>query len=122
MEFVSSIEVGSALVAGVVLAVAFVGWELRATKPMLPMRLFRSRAFSAASTAIFFWWASGLGTVFFMAQFLQNGLGYGPLGAGLQAYICGPTLLVEAAADGLVRIGVPPERVRTERFGPTGGA
>ena len=46
----------------------------------------------------------------------------GPLGAGLQAYICGPTLLVEAAADGLVRIGVPPERVRTERFGPTGGA
>jgi ferredoxin-NADP reductase len=46
----------------------------------------------------------------------------GPLGAGLQAYVCGPTLLVEAAADGLVRIGVPPERVRTERFGPTGGA
>jgi ferredoxin-NADP reductase len=34
-------------------------------------------------------------------------------------YICGPTLLVEAAANGLVELGVPPARVRTERFGPT---
>jgi ferredoxin-NADP reductase len=35
------------------------------------------------------------------------------------AYICGPTLLVEAAANGLVELGVPPVQVRTERFGPT---
>jgi ferredoxin-NADP reductase len=35
-------------------------------------------------------------------------------------YICGPTPLVEGAANGLVRIGVPAERVRTERFGPSG--
>jgi len=34
-------------------------------------------------------------------------------------YICGPTLLVEAVANGLVELGVPPARVRTERFGPT---
>ena len=34
-------------------------------------------------------------------------------------YICGPTLLVEAAANGLVDLGVPPAQVRTERFGPT---
>ena len=46
----------------------------------------------------------------------------GPLGAAPQAYVCGPTLLVEGAANGLVQIGVSPERVRTERFGPTGGA
>jgi ferredoxin-NADP reductase len=45
----------------------------------------------------------------------------GPLGSGLQSYICGPTLLVEAAANGLVAAGIPPERIRTERFGPTGG-
>jgi ferredoxin-NADP reductase len=36
-------------------------------------------------------------------------------------YVCGPTRLVESVADGLVQIGIPPERVRTERFGPTGG-
>jgi ferredoxin-NADP reductase len=37
------------------------------------------------------------------------------------AYVCGPTRFVEAVADGLVGIGYAPERVRTERFGPTGG-
>jgi ferredoxin-NADP reductase len=35
------------------------------------------------------------------------------------AYICGPTLLVEAAASGLTGLGVAAARVRTERFGPT---
>jgi ferredoxin-NADP reductase len=40
-------------------------------------------------------------------------------GAQPLVYICGPTLLVEAAANGLVELGVPPARVRTERFGPT---
>jgi ferredoxin-NADP reductase len=37
-----------------------------------------------------------------------------------QAYICGPTALVEAVANTLVGLGVPTDRVRTERFGPTG--
>jgi ferredoxin-NADP reductase len=36
-------------------------------------------------------------------------------------YICGPTSFVETAAAGLVGLGYPPERVRTERFGGTGG-
>ena len=40
-------------------------------------------------------------------------------GAQPLVYVCGPTLLVEAAANGLVELGVPPARVRTERFGPT---
>ena len=36
-------------------------------------------------------------------------------------YVCGPTGFVESAADLLVRAGHDPARVRTERFGPTGG-
>ncbi len=36
------------------------------------------------------------------------------------SYVCGPTPFVEAAADALVASGAPPERVRTERFGPSG--
>jgi ferredoxin-NADP reductase len=40
-------------------------------------------------------------------------------GASPLVYICGPTLLVESAANGLVDLGVPPAQVRTERFGPT---
>jgi ferredoxin-NADP reductase len=43
-----------------------------------------------------------------------------PLGAKARVYICGPTALVEVAANALVRLGLPPDRVRTERFGPTG--
>jgi ferredoxin-NADP reductase len=44
-----------------------------------------------------------------------------PFGREACIYICGPTLLVETAADGLVRLGIPPAQIRTERFGPTGG-
>jgi ferredoxin-NADP reductase len=37
------------------------------------------------------------------------------------AYICGPTGFVEAVASALVESGLPPARIKTERFGPTGG-
>jgi ferredoxin-NADP reductase len=43
-----------------------------------------------------------------------------PLGPDALAYICGPTALVEVAADGLERVGLPAEHIRTERFGPSG--
>jgi len=49
-----------------------------------------------------------------MLEEALNGIGPQPL-----TYICGPTLLVEAAANGLVDLGVDPSRIRTERFGPT---
>ena len=35
-------------------------------------------------------------------------------------FVCGPTPFVEAVASELVELGHPPERVKTERFGPTG--
>jgi len=44
----------------------------------------------------------------------------GTLGDAVLTYVCGPTLLVEAVANTLVRMGLPPQRIRTERFGPTG--
>jgi ferredoxin-NADP reductase len=43
-----------------------------------------------------------------------------PNGEGV-AFVCGPTRFVETVADGLLAVGYAPERVRTERFGPTGG-
>ena len=76
-------EVVGALALGAALVVAFVAWEPRAREPMLPMRFFRSRAFSAGNAAIFLTLASLFGAVFFLAQFLQSGLGYSPLTAGL---------------------------------------
>jgi len=44
----------------------------------------------------------------------------GPLGSKVHAYICGPTLLVEAVASTLVQMDLSPQQIRTERFGPTG--
>jgi len=44
-----------------------------------------------------------------------------PASEAALAYVCGPTSFVEAVATGLVRLGYPPERVKTERFGATGG-
>jgi EmrB/QacA subfamily drug resistance transporter len=79
-----SLEVVAALVSGALLAVAFVAWERRAPEPMLPMRFFRSRGFSAGNAAIFFTFASLFTGVFFFAQLLQTVLGYGPLDAGLR--------------------------------------
>jgi ferredoxin-NADP reductase len=37
------------------------------------------------------------------------------------AFVCGPTPFVEAVAEALVTLGHAPRRVKTERFGPTGG-
>ena len=38
-----------------------------------------------------------------------------------QAFVCGPTGLVESVANGLQAAGLPPAMILTERFGPTGG-
>jgi len=43
-----------------------------------------------------------------------------PAATGAQAFICGPTPLVESVATLLVELGYDATRVRTERFGPTG--
>ena len=96
----TSPEVATALVAGFLLAIAFVIWELRADVPMLPMRLFRSRAFSSGNAASFLYSASLYGTVFFMAQFLQTAQGYGALGAGLRLLPWTATLFVFAPIAG----------------------
>jgi ferredoxin-NADP reductase len=44
-----------------------------------------------------------------------------PPAASPLSFVCGPTGLVEAVATALVELGHGPERIRTERFGPTGG-
>jgi EmrB/QacA subfamily drug resistance transporter len=106
----SSAEVLTMLALGAALLVAFVAWELRAREPMLPMRFFRSRAFSSGNAGVFFLFASLFGAVFFLAQFLQTGLGHDPLEAGL---LLGPwtvTLFVVAPLAGALvdRIGERP--------------
>jgi len=95
-----SAEVVGSLAGGLALAVLFVWWELRVADPMLPMRFFRSRAFSAGNASVFFSVASLFGAVFFLSQFLQTGLGHGPLGAGLRLLPWTVTLFFVAPVAG----------------------
>ena len=44
-----------------------------------------------------------------------------PPDAEPRVFVCGPTAFVERAADLLVALGHPPQAIRAERFGPTGG-
>jgi len=44
-----------------------------------------------------------------------------PAGKNPLAFACGPTSFVETVAEGLVALGYEPGRIKTERFGGTGG-
>jgi EmrB/QacA subfamily drug resistance transporter len=99
----SSAEVLTALCCGALLAAAFIIWELRARAPMVPLRLFRARAFSSGIVASFLFYAAMYGVLFLLPQLLQNALGNTPLGAGLRLLPWTATLFVTApVAGGLV--------------------
>ncbi len=78
VEIVASLAVGAALLA------AFVAWEARTAEPMLPLRLFRSRTFSAANVVSMLMTFGMFGSIFLLAQFFQVVQGYSPLEAGLR--------------------------------------
>ena len=105
-----SAEVIAALAGGIVLLVAFIVFERGTTAPMLPPRMFASRAFSAGSAANFLLSCSLFAAVFFMAQFQQTSLGQGPLDAGLRLLPWTGTLFVVAPIAGALvnRIGERP--------------
>ena len=75
---VGSIGVGAALLA------AFILWERRTPAPMLPLRFFRSRAFTLANIATLLMYFGMFGSIFLLSQFLQLVQGYSPLQAGLR--------------------------------------
>jgi EmrB/QacA subfamily drug resistance transporter len=79
----SSQTVASLAIGGVLIA-AFVAWEARTAAPMLPLRLFRSRAFTAANIVSMLMTFGMFGSIFLLAQFFQIVQGYSPLEAGLR--------------------------------------
>jgi len=106
----SSAEVLGALVAGALLVAAFLAWERRARYPMLPLAYFRSRGFSTANAVIFIQFVSLIGSLFFITQLFQIGLGYSPLEAGLRILVwMAMPMLVAPIAGGLAdKIGNRP--------------
>ena len=103
-ELIASLGFGAALLVG------FIAWEKRAPEPMLPLRFFRSRSFSAGNAAIFFTFAALFSAVFFYAQLLQYAQGYGPLDTGLRLMPWTATFLTVAPVAGALsdKIGERP--------------
>ncbi|MGW7051857.1 DHA2 family efflux MFS transporter permease subunit [Streptomyces sp. NPDC054887] len=69
---------GSALLGG------FVHHGFRSKNPMLPMRLFRNRAFFGINVASLLMFLGMFGSIFLLSQFLQSVAGYSPTEAGLR--------------------------------------
>ncbi len=98
------ILVGALLVAG------FIAWELRAPEPMLPLQLFRSRAFTVTNLASLLMFFGMFGSIFLLAQFLQTVQHYTPLQAGLRTlpWTAMPVLVAPIAGSLSDRIGGRP--------------
>jgi EmrB/QacA subfamily drug resistance transporter len=103
----TSAGVLGSLIAGVVLLAAFVGWERRTSTPMLPLRLYKIRAFSVVNVVWFTFSLGVFGSVFLLAQFFQVVQGYSPLESGLRTMPWTMAPMVVAPIAGLIvdRVG-----------------
>ncbi|HZW75255.1 MAG TPA: MFS transporter, partial [Caldimonas sp.] len=80
----SSAQIVGSLVAGVALLAAFVWIEVRQERPMLDVSLFRRPAFVGVQAGTFAIGAGMFALFPFLSIYLQDVLGYSPLGAGLR--------------------------------------
>jgi EmrB/QacA subfamily drug resistance transporter len=99
------------LAAGVALIGAFLAIEGRlAARPLMPLRIFRSRALSGANGVVFMLGAGMFGMWFFVSLYLQQVLGYSPLEAGLAFLPMTLTIVVGSMVASRIttRIGVKP--------------
>ena len=80
----ASTEIVGMLAGGTLLLAAFLVWEARTDAPMLPLRLFRNRAFAATNVVSLTMSFGVFGSIFLLAQFLQTVQGYSAFHAGLR--------------------------------------
>lgn len=73
-----------ALVLGVGLLAAFLLWERRSSKAMLPLQFFRIPAFSAGNAVALSLSLGMFGTFFFFSLYMQLVRGYSPLATGVR--------------------------------------
>jgi MFS family permease len=103
-EVIAAFALGAAALAG------FALWERRAPEPMLPGRLLRIRAFTAANATGFLQSAALFSAAFLAAQYFQLGLGFSPLGAGLRflPWTATPAVIAPLAGRLTDRVGPRP--------------
>jgi EmrB/QacA subfamily drug resistance transporter len=93
--------------AAAVLLVAFVIVELRIAHPMFDLTLFRLPTFSGGSVAAFGMSASIFAMLLYLVLYLQDILGYSPLGTGVRLMFLSGGTLVTATAAGRLTSHVP---------------
>ena len=87
---------------GLAVLAAFTAWELHSSHPMLNVQFFRQRSFSAAISSIGLATLGLFGALFVLTQFLQFGLGYTPLQAGLRVLPAAGAIAVVAPLSALL--------------------
>ena len=99
-----------ALALGGALLAAFVAWESRVDSPMLPLHLFRSRAFAAANAVSLLMYFGMFGSIFLLSQFFQVVQGLNPFEAGLRVlpWTAMPAVVAPIAGALVGRIGGRP--------------
>ena len=95
------------LVAAAVLLVAFILVERRMAHPMFDLSLFRLPTFTGGSVAAFGLSASIFAMLLYLVLYLQDILGYSPLGTGVRVMFLSGAILVSATVAGRLTSRVP---------------
>jgi EmrB/QacA subfamily drug resistance transporter len=98
----ASTETALFLAGGVGAIVAFVVTELRATEPIVPLRLFRDRTTTLAIVASIAIGVAMFGSSVFLGQYLQISRGYSPTAAGLLTIPMVAGLLLSSTVSGIL--------------------
>jgi EmrB/QacA subfamily drug resistance transporter len=106
----ASAEIIGSLVSGVVLLLAFAAWEQRASEPMVPPHLFRSRTFAVGNATTFLMTGAIFAAGFLITQEFQLARGYSPVSAGVRLlpFFATPMLISPVAGAVSDRIGRRP--------------
>ena len=98
----TSAPVLTGLLGGAALLAVFIAWEMRTSAPMLPLRLFRSRAFRISNVTSFTFAVGVFGSIFLISQYFQVVRGYSPLESGIRTLPWTAAPMVVAPLAGLL--------------------
>ena len=109
----ASAEIIGCLAGGAGLLLAFAAWEQRVSEPMVPLRLFRSRAFAVGNATTFLMSGAIFAAGFLVTQEFQFARGYSPVSAGVRLlpFFATPMLISPIAGAVSDRIGRRPVMV-----------
>lgn len=99
--------------AGLALLAIFVGVEMRARRPLMPLRIFRSRPLAAANLVVFALGASAFAMWYFLSLYLQEVLGFTPIEAGLSFIPMTFAIIVTSTFAGRLAARIGPGRILT---------